>query len=175
MQATIRLLPYQPAHLQALSDFSRESFLDTYAAYNTAHDMANYIAAHFNAEAWRRQLASEQSQVLLAMTQDSMAGYIHYRETVTPAPEPGQEAIQIERLYVDPGHKGSGLGRKLIRAVEGAAAMALRRTVFLGVWEKNERAIGFYQHIGYSVFGEHTFLLGEDKQRDLWLKKVLKP
>jgi ribosomal protein S18 acetylase RimI-like enzyme len=37
----------------------------------------------------------------------------------------------------------------------------------LGVWEKNKKAIEFYTKLGFQIKGEKTFLLGNDKQRDL--------
>ena len=47
------------------------------------------------------------------------------------------------------------------------------RNVWLGVWEKNPRAIAFYKKFGFKEAGEHVFLLGRDPQRDIILYKVL--
>lgn len=45
-----------------------------------------------------------------------------------------------------------------------------KKTVWLGVWEHNLRAINFYKKHGFSKFGEHLFLVGKDAQTD-WLMK----
>lgn len=171
----LRILPYQEKYLSALAEFSERSFRDTYTAYNTAEDMDRYVEEHFTAPRWQQQLEQAGHEAILLCEADTVRGYIHYRETLTPAPEAGTPAIQVERLYIDATLKGGGYGKKLLRAVEGAAAMARRRIVFLGVWEKNEAAMAFYQHMGYAPFGEYIFMLGEDKQRDFWLKKRLMP
>ena len=42
--------------------------------------------------------------------------------------------------------------------------------VWLGVWEENHRALKFYQKNGFEVFGEHIFVLGNDRQTDLMMK-----
>jgi diamine N-acetyltransferase len=39
--------------------------------------------------------------------------------------------------------------------------------VWLGVWERNARAIAFYEKHGFIVIGEQPFMLGLDEQRDL--------
>ena len=39
--------------------------------------------------------------------------------------------------------------------------------LWLGVWEQNFRALGFYRQQGFLAVGEHTFQLGADRQRDL--------
>ena len=38
--------------------------------------------------------------------------------------------------------------------------------LWLGVWEKNPRAIAFYQKTGLRVVGRQTFQLGRDLQHD---------
>ena len=45
--------------------------------------------------------------------------------------------------------------------------------LWLGVWEKNEHAITFYKRWGFQGFGAHEFLLGQDRQRDILMKKSL--
>ena len=45
-----------------------------------------------------------------------------------------------------------------------------KRFAWLGVWEKNEKAIGFYQARGFRRSGTHDFMLGEDRQTDMIMK-----
>lgn len=52
-------------------------------------------------------------------------------------------------------------------AVLAAAAEAKSTELWLGVWERNPRAIAFYRKFGFEVIGEHRFVLGRDPQRDL--------
>ncbi|HYW51463.1 MAG TPA: hypothetical protein VE861_12705, partial [Gemmatimonadaceae bacterium] len=39
--------------------------------------------------------------------------------------------------------------------------------IFLGVWERNLRAIRFYEKQRFRAVGEKTFVLGLDPQRDI--------
>jgi ribosomal protein S18 acetylase RimI-like enzyme len=48
-----------------------------------------------------------------------------------------------------------------------------KQIIWLGVWEKNQRAIDFYHKWGFENFGEQIFLLGTDLQTDLLMKKEL--
>ena len=57
-------------------------------------------------------------------------------------------------------------------AINIAREMQLKY-VWLGVWEHNYKAISFYEHNGFNVFGSHDFLLGEDRQTDLLMRKTL--
>ena len=40
------------------------------------------------------------------------------------------------------------------------------RKLWLGVWEKNFKAINFYKKNGFKKFGKYNFLLGNDIQTD---------
>ncbi len=42
--------------------------------------------------------------------------------------------------------------------------------MWLGVWEKNPRALRFYQKIGFQEFDKHIFTLGNEKQTDIMMK-----
>jgi len=46
-------------------------------------------------------------------------------------------------------------------------------TIWLGVWEHNQRAIDFYKRWGFKKFDEHDFILGNDVQKDWLMKKLI--
>ena len=48
-----------------------------------------------------------------------------------------------------------------------------KEVVWLGVWERNQRAIDFYKSWGFEKFGECDFLRGDDLQHDWLMKKQL--
>ncbi|OWY60797.1 hypothetical protein B7486_67240 [cyanobacterium TDX16] len=54
-------------------------------------------------------------------------------------------------------------------ATERARALGLG-FVWLGVWEHNTRGIAVYERLGYREFGEHTFVVGSDPQRDVLMR-----
>jgi hypothetical protein len=45
--------------------------------------------------------------------------------------------------------------------------------LWLGVPERNERAISGYMHRGFRVLGEHVFMLGGDAQTDCCFVSIL--
>jgi ribosomal protein S18 acetylase RimI-like enzyme len=44
---------------------------------------------------------------------------------------------------------------------------------WLGVWERNPRAIAFYRKMGFAECGEHVFTLGHEPQRDVVMARKL--
>jgi len=45
--------------------------------------------------------------------------------------------------------------------------------VWLGVWEHNYRALRFYTRNGFIPVGSHLFVMGDDPQPDILMKKDL--
>src|SRR5262249_43736665 len=86
--------------------------------------------------------------------------------------EPGLgDGVEIHHVYVLATHHGRGLGRLLVeRALEAARDSGLAY-VWLGVWERNTKAIDFYRRCGFEIFGEHTFHLAGEAQRDLLMRR----
>jgi ribosomal protein S18 acetylase RimI-like enzyme len=47
------------------------------------------------------------------------------------------------------------------------------KTVYLGVWENNHRAIAFYRKCGFEVVGSHVFQMGDEAQNDFLMERSL--
>ena len=58
------------------------------------------------------------------------------------------------------------------RALE-IAQQQNRDQVWLGVYEHNLNAQGFYQHFGFQRVDQHMFMVGTDPQTDFLLAKKL--
>ena len=74
--------------------------------------------------------------------------------------------MEIQRFYVDHAWHGQGVARQLMAACVATARARGGATVWLGVWERNARAIRFYTKHGFTDVGTHDFLLGSDRQTD---------
>lgn len=164
---TVELNPCTVANLNALRAISTDTFVETFADHNTAEDMAQYVATAFAPEVLERELATAGSAFFLARVDGEIAGYLKVNSGDAQTEKRGDDCLEVERIYALSRFKGQGLGRLMMeRAIAEAHARGLG-TVWLGVWEMNESAIHFYEHLGFVVAGEHTFVLGGDPQRDL--------
>ena len=83
------------------------------------------------------------------------------------------KGIEIERIYVIKDMKGQGIGRFMIEKTIEIARIHNYDYVWLGVWADNPAAIAFYQKMGFTVFGEHIFMMGNDAQKDLLMIRRL--
>ena len=110
------------------------------------------------------------SEFYFIYANDQLAGYfkINYAPAQTDLNDP--DSLEIERIYVKKEFKGKGLGRQLMDCAVKLAEMAGKKYLWLGVWEKNKGAIGFYKHSGFTESGKHPFKIGDELQTDLIMR-----
>jgi GNAT superfamily N-acetyltransferase len=75
-------------------------------------------------------------------------------------------AIELHRFYLDKRTHGSGLATRLMQASREAALELGGRHLWLGVWERNPRALAFYRKAGFSDVGNTIYRVGPDPQTD---------
>ncbi len=68
---------------------------------------------------------------------------------------------------------GRGVGAALMRACLDEARRNQHQTLWLGVWEHNQRAQAFYRQWDFREVGTHIFQLGSDAQTDLLLERAV--
>ena len=183
MSSPLRISPAKAnaataAHLAALG---RQTFSDTFAATTPPADLAAYLAQTFGPEIQLAELRRPDVTYLLAQMQGQLVGYAKLRDNsplgLPPAaaadPAAAAGRLEIEQLYVAEDWIGTGLGAALMRAILALAEQLHCTAVVLGVWEKNARALAFYQRFGFREIGEHEFRLGTKVDRDLVLRKGL--
>ena len=155
-----------PADADVLAAFGERTFRETFAADNRAEDIEAYAPATYSAERQRADLADGSRVTLLAESGGVLLAYAQLRKGPAPACITGPAPIQLLRFYVDRPWHGRGVARLLMDATRAAAEARGGETLWLGVWERNPRAIAFYEKCGFRDVGSEPFLLGSDRQTD---------
>ena len=135
--------------------------------------MERYVAEHFGPALQEAELRDPRPITLVAEADGRAAGYAQLASGAAPPVVTGPAPIEIVRFYVDSPWHGRGVAQTLMGAAVAAARTAGSRTLWLGVWERNARAIAFYRKCGFADVGTQVFVLGSDHQRDLVLARPL--
>jgi ribosomal protein S18 acetylase RimI-like enzyme len=168
---TIREATIEDANI--ITDLGITTFVATFGPHNTQEDMYKYLREAMSLKQISRELIDKNNTFYLASFDSIPAGFAKLRATHTPPELKGSTAMEIERLYVLPGYQGKKIGAALMEQCIADANNLGYDTIWLGVWEHNPRAIDFYKRCGFEIFGSHDFLLGDDNQTDIMMKKAL--
>ena len=134
------------------------TFRDAFAAANNPDDLELYLGRTYGEAHQRRELEDPRNSALLVEEDGTLIAFAQLRRE-------GAE-LEIARFYVDRLHHGGGVARDLMQQVLATARDLGITRVWLGVWERNPRAIRFYEKCGFVDVGSHVFMVGTDPQTD---------
>jgi ribosomal protein S18 acetylase RimI-like enzyme len=166
---TIRLATIDDATV--LAEIGIKTFRDTFADDNTEANMSAYLNKTFVPDQITQEISDPHSTFILAYHGTQIVGYAKLRKYEKSSE--GRGNMEIERLYASKDYIGKKVGKTLMLACLNRALASGYKTVWLGVWERNRKAIAFYESWGFKITGSHPFLLGDDVQTDLIMEKKL--
>lgn len=143
-----------------LASFAAQAFADTYREISDAQEIADYMAEHFRPEVMAGVIADPACTVLLAEVDGRLAGYAILKSEPAPVCVTGPAPLKLWRIYLGAGFIGQGLGARLMKAVHEQARRRGAQTLWLGVYDRNVRAVEFYERFGFVKVGGQEFLFG---------------
>jgi diamine N-acetyltransferase len=158
-----------------IAELGAETFAEAFGADNTAEDMQVYLKASFAPAIQAAELADAATVFLIAEVGGQAAGYARLRESRPSAELDAARPIELVRFYARTPWIGRGIGAALMEASFQEATARGCDVMWLGVWERNQRAIAFYRKWGFLEFGTHGFMLGKDLQQDILMARGVAP
>jgi ribosomal protein S18 acetylase RimI-like enzyme len=157
--------------IELLVFLGRKTFTDTFADVNTEENLRLYLDSSYNSQKLKEEFREQGTVFFLAEIERLPVGFAKVRDGEKFNELKAYSTLEIERLYAVKDHLGSGVGKKLMETCIDHAKKKGCDLVWLGVWEKNPRAIRFYEKFGFEKFGSHVFHVGNDPQTDILMKK----
>jgi ribosomal protein S18 acetylase RimI-like enzyme len=168
--STIVLKKAALSDLDALQQIGRQTFSETFSEHNSEENMAHYLQVGFSKEKLSAELSNPETEFYFATHEDQIIGYLKINTGEAQTELKGNNTLEIERIYVLAAFQGKKVGQLLYEKAMEIARQKKVDYVWLGVWEKNLKAIRFYQKNGFVVFDKHLFKLGDEVQTDLMMK-----
>lgn len=170
---SIKIIKVTPQAVETLQAIGQQTFLQTFGASNTPENMASYLKKSFSKAQLTAELKNRHSNFYFALRSETVVGYLKVNFGPSQTELQDDNALEIERIYVLQQFHGKQVGQALYNKALHIAKQENMKYIWLGVWEKNYRALSFYKKNGFEVFDKHRFTLGHDEQTDLMLKLSL--
>lgn len=167
------------ADAAALHDVAAVTFPLACTPNTPEEEKAAHIAEHLSEAVFAHQLAEPARILLLALSDGEPAGYsMLLRGEPVDADVAAairiRPTIELVRMYVLPGHHGSGIASTLMTATLDAARDTGAAGVWLGVSEENDRANAFYARHGFERVGMKRFHIGDRWEDDFVRERSLR-
>lgn len=160
-QFTIRQATIADLHL--ISVLAITTHYEAYFELDPSHDLADYCIRFFNLETLKDELENPKLTYLIAEYEGNAVGFAQLREGKKIECMEGENAIEVQRIYLIEKAKGKKLGKILMEKCWAIAKEKGFGTVWLGVWNKNIEAQKFYEKIGMKNVGITDFSDGKNK------------
>lgn len=171
---SVTIRPAASADAAALAAFGERTFREAFGPDNRPEDVDVYVSATYSAERQGAEIADPDRVTLLGEHDDVLVSYAQLRaDGAAPSCVEGPAPIELLRFYVDRPWHGTGVAHAMMDAVAAAAGARGARTIWLGVWERNPRAITFYSKHRFRDVGCQPFKLGGDDQTDRIMARPL--
>ena len=159
-----------------LAAFAARTFAEAFGDYTGADDMQAHLAATYRPDLQARELADPTVITLLALQDARIVAYAQVRRNETPpACVTLPAAVELQRFYADRSVRGTSLTRRLMEHALAAARELGGQHAWLGVWERNTRAMAFYRKSGFDEIGFTHYVVGADRQTDRVFLASLSP
>jgi ribosomal protein S18 acetylase RimI-like enzyme len=161
----------RPNDARDLSRLAARTFRAAYEAELAGPELDRYIADHYSPGQQAAELADERLTYLVVERFGAMIGFALLRTDEHHSAITGARPVMLSQIYLDQAHIGGGIGSTLMRRCLAEAAERGHDTMWLGVWERNQRAIGFYERWGFRRVGTMDFDFAGQSQRDLVMQR----
>lgn len=154
-----------------LVQFGADTFKAAFGPYHTPEDMAEYLAANFNYEVVQSLIENSSTYFVLGYEGQEVVGYAMLKKGPHPEFVTGSNPVELVRFYVAPELIGLGYGSALMRRCLEEARRMGHATTWLATWQKNKRAIGFYERWGFRIVGNAIYVIGDDVTDDFIMQR----
>ncbi|MEV0545527.1 GNAT family N-acetyltransferase [Nocardia salmonicida] len=163
---------------EALSDVAAATFPLACPPEATAADIEIFLEQMLSGERFGEYLTDPDRTVLKAVEGDEIVGYAMLVAGRPSDPEVAARVhagsvVELSKMYVLPGHHGSGVAGAMMEAAVDTARLAGADAVWLGVNQANERAQKFYAKHGFRQVGTKTFMVGSQLHSDFVFERAL--
>jgi ribosomal protein S18 acetylase RimI-like enzyme len=162
-----------PSDANALAKLAETTFRDTFASTNSIEDLNLHCQAKYGEAIQLAEIKSSDMTALLCEADGALIAYSQLRWHPAPACVSAIRPGEIQRFYVDDAWHGKGIAQELMKRCFMELKQRNSDFAWLGVWERNPKAIAFYKKFGFIEIGSHVFPLGTDPQRDIIMARAI--
>ena len=151
----------------------RNTFLAAHEGSAPKEDMEDYLEEKLSKGAVEKELSDPSNVFYLLYSEGNLAGYskIIYNAPCSFLPE-NTKICKLERLYISKEFYDKKLGYKLFAFNKNLCLQNDQAGIWLTVWVENDRAVAFYDRLGFKIVGEIMFSVGKHQNPNyvMWLE-----
>jgi diamine N-acetyltransferase len=157
-----------------ISLLGRITFTETFGhLFPIQEELDTYLNDTFSVEKIRSSIMKENNVFWLALADDLPIGYAKFKKKSWFDDADREAVSQVQKIYILKDFLKLKLGFNLYQHIENEAISLNSKSLWLVVLETNDRAIQFYEKVGFEKTKRHFFDIGSQHfQFELMVKKM---
>jgi GNAT superfamily N-acetyltransferase len=160
-----------PADAAVLDQIFDTSFCDAFAHLYRREDLDAFLSS-FGVSDWETQLKDPAFSVRIGEADGTPVGFVKLGPLKLPV-ETNSPALLLDQLYILKEHHGVGIAHALMDWALDEARRRGAKQLYLTVFVDNHRARRFYDRYGFEAVGRYDFMVGEQADEDIIMRKTL--
>ena len=141
----------------------RITFRETFGCdFRDPQDLLDYYEKTFAVEKIRIGIEKPNNIFWIAELNELPVAYGKLKLDSTSDILRGKHQAQLQKIYVLKDCLSMGIGAKIYSEMLKTAADRNMQSIWLSVLYKNQRAIRFYEKLGFEKNGQHDFIIGKE-------------
>jgi ribosomal protein S18 acetylase RimI-like enzyme len=141
---TVNIRPATAEDIDAIREISERAWHEAHTPIIGRETTEEFLEQHYDSETFHATIDDPERILDVAADEEGVVGFI----SGGPSEEsPG--TFNLVRVYVRPDRWGDGIGRQLLEHFERKVSEREQDRITLGVMADNDRAISFYESMGY--------------------------
>jgi len=169
----IKIRPAGINDSEIITDVGSRSFQEAFGTRNSPEDMQKYLSEKFSLENIKKEISDVNAKFFIAYFDEIPAGYMKLVKSEVPQELKVKNSLELQRIYVLKEYYDKKIGKELMQLCIDYATENKFNSVWLGVWQLNDKAVEFYKKWGFEIRGTRNFMLGNDLKEDYIMEKVL--
>ncbi len=177
----VSIVQVEESDIPLLLSISKETCFDTFSPMFKKTTLDNYMTVAFDPENFNKEFHIKDSWFYFIKrnskeeknTDENIMGYLKININSAQEEDFGEEAFQVQRLYIRKPFQRKGLGKLGMDFSFDLAKKMGKKLLWLGVYDGNLNAQKFYKKIGMEKDGFHKFVIEDEIQTHYIMKKEI--
>jgi diamine N-acetyltransferase len=146
-----------------LVSMGRTTFMEAHILSGTQQDLGTYLNSVYNTDSFKKELENTNNIFHLIYYDNKPAGFSKIILNFPNAAIIEQAITKLDRIYILKEFHDKKLGVELFDFNLKLSQQNQQKGMWLYVWIENQRAINFYNKVGFTVIGSYNFKLSETR------------
>ncbi len=159
----VKIIKATPSDFELLMSIGRTTFIEAHEMSGSKEDLDTYLNSVYNTDSFKKELENVNNIFYLIYYNNIPVGFSKIILNFTNAAIIEQSITKLDRIYILKEYHDKKLGVDLFNFNLQLSQLNQQKGMWLYVWVENQRAINFYNKVGFTIAGSYNFKLSETR------------